>query len=138
MYKTKSKQNSKIWKQFKYDRKGNIVGISSQYLERISNAKSAGNSIKDYTIRIRNKSDEMLEIELMYAEKEVAILDGLRFTIDEHELIIFNSAFNYKMHKFAPQVFRDPHEVFITFLASVQKASGKELERLSEIVVANE
>jgi len=74
----------------------------------------------------------------MYAEKEKAIIDGLRFTTAEHELVIFNSAFNYKMHKFAPQVFRNPEEVLIAFLWSVQKESGKELERLSEIVMTNE
>jgi hypothetical protein len=138
LYKNRKKSNSRIWKQFEFDSKGNLIGISKKYLETVNTTTVPRSGVEEYKIRIRNKLENIIEIELLRSVKDLTIIDGIRIKNENGELVIFNSVINYKFHKFAPQIFRDPNFVVLDFLQSVQKDSGEQIERVVNPSGSNE
>jgi hypothetical protein len=120
-----------IWKQFNYDHKGNIIGISTDYLNKNSSARKF-DSRMSYAVHFENHKGQRLTIEPLTANSNYGIIDGVKLSFENNSSIIFDQSLNKKMYKFCPDIFKDPKKVLRTFLFALQEESGKQLERLAE------
>jgi hypothetical protein len=118
-----------IWRQFMYDHKGNIIGISTDYLVKQGSERKFDDRMK-YEMFVENKEGARIVLKPYVSESAAAIFDGVEVHQDNNKLILFSEVLNRKLHRFAPEIFRNPKKVMNSFLLSLQKASGKPLERL--------
>lgn len=124
-------EDAVIWKQFDYDHKGNIIGIATDYLSERS-AKRNFESRLNYEVYLENKDGERLLLKPVTSEKGYFIIDGVQVSLGDKSMLLFNESLNNSLHRFCPDVFRNPQKVLRSFLLLLQETSGKKLSRFSE------
>ncbi|MEZ4924043.1 MAG: hypothetical protein R2780_12800 [Crocinitomicaceae bacterium] len=130
LYAAKKSTQAYIWNQFLFDHKDDIIGINTEYL--IKNGESRKfDSRMTYEMYIENKQGDRLKFIPYSSSADYAIIDGVQVSINNRKAIYFNESLNKKLHRFSPEVFRNPQKVINSFLLALQEASGKVLERLS-------
>ena len=132
MYKSQDMHAMSVWRQLAFDRKGNIIGISSDYLK----SKLKITAEYDY-ISIFNNSGE--EIRLSPVESSIpAMVSAVLIEKDNNRIIVLNSELNFSLNKFASFIFPDPKQVKTNYFLAFNKSTKQGLERFENTVATNE
>lgn len=114
------KKKAPLSRQFTYDKKGNVVGFSRNYLQtNLSIVQGETKEIAEFDITLTNRKGDSLTIVPVRSDKNEIALDGLFLQGEEGEVMVFNFTLNKLFHKFSPDIFRDPEMVLEQFKATL-------------------
>ena len=119
-----------IWTCFEYDESGNVAEISRVYLSALNSKNLLTHRLfEDYTITVRNNSNDAVFVDVLIGTNEHELLEGLCFRQGDKKVNIFNLEMNSLFHKFTPELVSDPRILIQLYLGELQKESTKCLDR---------
>ncbi|MEX1001341.1 MAG: hypothetical protein WDZ35_04430 [Crocinitomicaceae bacterium] len=137
LFRRNKMMSANVWKQFIYDKRRRVIGIDTPYLSANCQIKKQ-DSHSAYHVVFQNENGDELIVYPCLNTIHPMLMDGVLFRLNDKERIVFNFAVNEMMHRFAPDIFRDPDVVIQQFLLAVEEYVGKSLERLENSKVDNE
>lgn len=115
---------------FEFDGSGNLVEFSRSYLDEFKeeNLKSK-KGVEDYSIVIRNNSDEVLFVKPILHASEFQIIEGVSVKCGDKKARIFSFELNAILHKFIPNVISNPQDIIDNYIRALQNLSDKQFLR---------
>ena len=123
MYKSREVSSMSVWRQLAFDAKGNIIGVSSDYLKGKLKIEAEYNYVSVF-----NTNNE--EIKLSPVKSELpAIVSAVLIEKGNDRLIVLNSELNFILHKFSALIFPDPNKVKMDYFKVFDSKVKKGLDR---------
>ena len=126
-YKSKEMRTSMIWRQLNFDSKGNVIGLSSNYLEKNIKVEEAIGEVL-----LTNKNGMTLSFQPLKS-KVKNLVSGVEIKLGENVLQIYNKTLNISLYKFCADLFPEPAETEKEFLLSIHNASKKGTDRFDSL-----
>ncbi|OIQ31690.1 MAG: hypothetical protein BM555_05110 [Crocinitomix sp. MedPE-SWsnd] len=126
-YKGNQMSTAKMWRQFTFDNKGNLTGLSSTYLTKHNIVVESPGKIE-----LTNEAGQKMTFEPLSSNVK-NIVSGVEIKSGEHSMFVYNRDLNFSLHKFCSDLFPNPEKIEEEFLLAIHSASKKGFERFDAL-----
>lgn len=130
--KGKMESDAGWWQNFEYDAKGNVTGLDQSYYESLTKSDDIIKDVKSIEYQLYNKKSDYLKIEPVRGEDSLTLVDGIKVSMDQNVLVIFNFELNAMLCRFTPELIRSPENVVTAFLKNLANDCNADLERFAD------